>query len=428
MPPFFVYGSRMLILRAHTVLPVVTTPIADGAIAIDADRIAALGHYNELNARFPHADTIDLTDAVIVPGLINAHTHLELSALKGCVPYRGDFTEWVSQIITARKNEPALSHNLADTITHACRQSIESGVTTVADICSNHRAWSFLADQPIRKTCFAEIIGPTADCASQLDYIQRCITQTDTDPLLNLGLSPHAPYSTNPTLYHAAAQHAAQHNLPLTTHLAETIAEHEFLTTGEGPWPVFLRSIGQWDNSFNCPHTSPVRYFLNLDLADRPFLLAHVNYADNTDLTLLAQSNHSVAYCPRSHAFFQHSPHPFERMIDMGINVCLGTDSLASNQSLSILDELRFLCQHGTTLPPDTLLRMATLNAATALDLNHSIGTLTPNAQADLTAIPLPEPEETTTTNALTSILTADTSPCLTMIAGRILHNSRADA
>ena len=418
----------MFILHAHTVAPVATAPIANGAIAIESDRITALDPYNELKARFPHADTLDLSDNVVIPGLINAHTHLELSALKGRVPYTGDFTEWIAQIITARKKQTDLSKNLANTIANACTQSIATGVTTVADICHNHRAWPFLADQPIRKVCFAEIIGPTSDCSAQLTYIERCITETNTDHLLTLGLSPHAPYSTSPTLYQAAAHHAAQHNLPLTTHLAETLAEHEFLTTDKGPWLAFLRSINQWDNSFNCPHTSPVRYFLNLDLADRPFLLAHVNYPDNTDLTLLAQSNHSIAYCPRSHAFFKHPPHPFERMINMGINVCIGTDSLASNESLSILDELRFLYRRRTTLSPDNLLRMATLNAATALHLNQDIGTLSPNAQADLTAIPLPKPNQTTAADAIAAILTADTTPCLTMIAGRILHNTHPNA
>jgi len=408
-----------VLLHARVVLPVSSPAITDGAVAVHDDRIAALGLYEELRSAFPRAEQIDLTDCVLLPGLINAHSHLDLSALKGLIPYRGSFIDWIVRLVAARDDAAG---DLAETIADACRQSLSAGVTTIGDISSKNRTWRYVAQQPIRKTCFAEVTSVGGSPAQSREYLANCIIETRPDELLRLGLSPHAPYSTGPEIYELTARLAAQHNLSLTTHLAETAAEDEFLQQAAGPWRDLLDTLGAWPGSFECPHTSPIKYLLNLDLADQPFILAHVNYADNDDLAALAAAAHSVVYCPRSHAFFQHPPHPWQKMLEMGINVCLGTDSLASNSSLSILDELRFLHQRFAECRPRTLLQMATLNAARALNWQDEIGSIAPNKSADLIAVPLTDPHAVTGDTALMDILESTASPTLTMVAGRIAH------
>ena len=311
--------------------------------------------------------------------------------------------------------------DIAQTITHACQESIQAGVTTVGDICLKHRVWSSLADEPIRKTCFAEVFGLSEEFAKPRTYLQECISQTKTNALLRLGISPHAPYTTGPAVYRMAAELAAQHNLTLTTHLAETTEEKSFLATGAGSWRNYLERIHYWDGTFKCPEQRPIEYFLRLELAGQRFLLAHVNYIDDDELQKLAHSGHSVAFCPRSHAFFGHPEHRFADMLDAGINVCLGTDSLASNESLSILDEMRYLHNKWPEFSAESLLRMATINGAYAMRWDDIIGSIVIGKEADLIAIPLCQPKM----NPIKNILESNAQPKMTMVRGKIVHKKQ---
>jgi len=405
----------MLILRSASVLPVESEAINRGCVAVQNGLIAAYGHYDEIHQQWPNADELDFSDCVLLPGLVNAHTHLELSDFGGQIPYEGDFVKWINCITSIRRNWPG---DIAEIIAHACQESLRAGVTTVGDICFKHRAWPGLADQPIRKTCFAEVFGLSQELTKPRAYLTECIEQTKTNELLRLGISPHAPYTTGASVYHLAAELAAQRKLPLTTHLAETTEEIAFLSTGVGKWRNYLERIHYWDGSFQCPGQRPVEYFLQLDLAEQPFLLAHVNYINDDELQKLAQSRHSVVFCPRSHAFFAHPEHRFAQMMAAGINVCLGTDSLVSNKSLSILDEMRFLHRKRPDFPADSLLRMATINGAYALGWDDKIGSIVIGKEADLIAIRLSQPE----TDPITDILESNTQPQMTVVRGEIIY------
>ncbi|MCF7957725.1 MAG: amidohydrolase family protein [Phycisphaerae bacterium] len=354
---------------------------------------------------------IDLGDSILTPGLVNAHTHLDLSHLEGQVPYTGKFTDWVSHLVQQRNslNTPAES-----IITIAAENSLKNGVTLVGDISYNNSAATTLAKTPIRKTLFAEVFGLGSTLDIQENYLKNCVPFHHSDPLYQQGLSPHAPYSCGPDLYTLTAQIAQKHHLPLTTHLAETLDEHEFLTHGTGPWKQYLQKINRFPSDWRPPSRSPVSYFLQLPLSNQPFLLAHVNYISDEELTALAHSPHHVAYCPRSHRYFQHPPHRFNDMIKAGINVCLGTDSLASNASLSILAEMQYLHQHLPSFPPDTLLKMATLNGARALNWHNKTGSITPGKEADIIAIQTPE----TTTPPHRAILHPNATVIKTMVRG----------
>ncbi|MBN1765608.1 MAG: amidohydrolase family protein [Sedimentisphaerales bacterium] len=403
----------MLLLHAHTVFPVASASITDGAVVVDGHQVVVVGPFYQLCHKYSTAEVIDLTGSVLLPGLVNAHTHLELTHLKGLVPYDGDFRNWLECLTNQRR---ATQIPLSEIIAHACRESLESGVTTVGDICFQHQAWQHLAREPIRKTCFAEVFNRDSNFDDQKEFLQACIRQTRTDALLRLGLSPHSPYSAGPHIYQMAGELSQKHNLCLTTHLAETPDEGKIISEDVISWKQIMMRMGRIYDS-KTPGRRPVDYFLNLDQSERAYVLAHVNYLDDDELSDLARSPHSVAFCPRSHDFFGHAEHRFREMMDKGINVCLGTDSLASNQSLSILEEIRFLHRRYPDLPGETMLKMATINGARALAWDDKTGSITPGLEADLIAVPLTN----TDNDPFLNILESHTTVKLTMVRGTII-------
>ena len=407
----------MLLLSARYVVSTPSSVLTDAAVVVDDHRIVAVGSTSQLLSQYPHCERLDLPDCCLLPGLVNAHTHLELSAFKEQVPFRGEFTDWVR---TLKQVRAQWDGKLSEVLAEACWQSLRGGVTTVGDISFHHQAWKYLIDQPIRKVCFGEIFGLTMEMERAMEDLQKWVSETRTSDLLKLGLSPHAPYSAGPALYEATARLARQHQLALTTHLAETREEIQFLQSATGPWRTYLNEINKWDGSFKPPGKTPVRYFLDLDLSDQSVLLAHVNYITDEELEALAGRSHSVVFCPRTHHFFGHQNHPYRQTLDCGINVCLGTDSLASNHSLSLLDEMRFLHENHPDLAPSLIFKMATLNGATALHWEQSIGSLTPDKEADLVAIALQNPEN----NPLADILQSVNQPQLVMVQGEPIFRS----
>lgn len=202
-------------------------------------------------------------------------------------------------------------------------------------------------------------------------------------------LSPHAPYSTAPEVYREAIAYCRQRGLPICAHLSETREEAEFLATGTGPFRTLLEHRELWDGSFAPPGCSPVQYAESLGLLELQPLLAHVNYAGDEDIQLMAKRGCSVVYCPRTHRFFEHAPHRYRDMLGAGLNVCLGTDSLASSPSLSILDELRFLRRLDDLSSDSLLLEMGTIRGARALGLESQLGSLEPGKRADFVVLPL---------------------------------------
>jgi len=396
--------------------------VADAGVVMDEGVIVACGDYQQLRERFESAEMLDLAGCAVLPGLVNAHTHLELSGLRGEVAYEGDFVDWVDRLGRARRQG---QWDLAEVVEQGCEESLRSGVTTVGDVCFGHRVWPTLAQQKIRKVCFAEVFGLGDDLDEQRGYLEKCIAQTRSDELLSLGLSPHAPYSAQSGVYQLAAQFGREHGLVLTTHLAETMEEIEFLTSGQGPWRDYLKKMFNWDGNFDCPGKMPVEFFLEMELAERDFLLAHVNYITFDELELLRGRGHSVAYCPRSHNFFGHPVHPFQKMLELGINVCLGTDSLGSNSSLSILDEMRFLRRGFPELNVGTILRMATINGAIALQLDEKIGSIVAGKEADMIALPLVKKAADygpTAAGVLEEVLGSEVEPSLVMVRGEIVR------
>lgn len=362
------------------------------------------------------ADEIDLGDVLLLPGLINAHTHLELSCLRSEVPFNGCFAEWVETLLRrlpVRESEDKARASIRAGI----EESLESGVTTVADIGYGARQIAELSSSPLRAICFLETMGTGSKCDAAIHDLDMAAKQTEPDPPnWWAGLSPHAPYSTDERLYGRAILRARERGWPICTHLAETREEEEFLRQGSGPLRALLSSRGLIGATFEAAGCGPIEWAERVGLLEAGAVLVHVNYATDRELEMIAGSDCSVVFCPRAHRFFGHTAHRFAAMMALGINVCLGTDSLASNDSLSILDEWRFLHGEHPELEFGVLLKMSTSCAARALGIEDFVGGLERGRLADFITIPV---RSSSGEGALREVLESDSGPLAVYISGK---------
>jgi cytosine/adenosine deaminase-related metal-dependent hydrolase len=386
-----------MILRARWVVPVVGPILEDGYVEIARDRIIAVGRFKEMHR--PTETVEDLGDAVLLPGFINAHTHLELSCYKGQIAPT-DFWSWLEQLISLR-NAPGTAERERQAVIDGARKSLSLGVTCVADISRTGLNLAALQTMPIRKVCFLELISGAMTPPSNFEELRENLADalSFADELTCVGLSPHAIYSVLPDDIAQTAALAAERNLPLTMHVAETREELEWLDNGSGRVADFLKRYGLLTAApaKNIEVNPAARGGHPLDLLDQSgalserALLAHVNYVDDDALPRLSGSMCSVVYCPRAHRFFGHPPHRWPEMLAAGVNVCLGTDGLVCNDTLSMLDEIHFVHERHPDVPGQQLLELATVRAAHALGLDDEIGRLAPGHQADLVSVPMLE-------------------------------------
>jgi cytosine/adenosine deaminase-related metal-dependent hydrolase len=379
-------------LTARYVVPVDGAPIEGGRIVVIDGLIA------RVESGRGRADR-DLGNVAVLPGFVNAHTHLDLSAL-ALHPDRPDGTEdeicWLRRVVEHRRSAGPESSRQA--IERNIAASLAAGTTSVADITPAGASWEALSASPMRGVVFSEVLGlkrmrgiETNQAA--WDWIESLGIGED-EPMRRLrpGLSPHAPYSTAGWLY----ERAAAGKLPLSTHLAEMPEELTLLRSRSGPLRSFLEDIGAWDDDWEPVGPSPADYLRQGELRRSDWLVAHGTYLNPDEFWGLRAPGDddrrlAVAFCPRTHARFGHDPHPYREMLERGVIVCLGTDGLASSPSLSVLDEVRFLRARDPSLSGPLLLTMATLFGAWALRLDEFVGTLTPGKRADLAVVALPD-------------------------------------
>ncbi len=348
-------------------------------------RAVAWGRPDAVLARYPSCEVKRLGDhTLLMPGLINAHSHLELSAL-GPRPYEGSFLGWLRSIRaeTASGDWAGRERFVAEQV---CAQGVEGfgDITHWDDPSELHRRT--FGKQHV---AFRELVGlgaPWDHEALAIVESRRRITlrRQQADGAMSvdrLGLSPHAPYSAGPSLY-AAASEAGTMGVPVCTHLAETLEEARFVAHGDGPFLDLLKSLGKWDEAFASFYgrgLSPVRW-MEPYLRKTRWLVAHGNYVDDDDLCLLAETGTSVAYCPVASAYFGHANHRYRDMLAAGINVCLGTDSIVCQppdepQPQSVLPQMRFLYRRDG-VDPGVLFRMAMVNGRRALRLDEVVHAL----------------------------------------------------
>ncbi|MEW4527568.1 amidohydrolase family protein [Maioricimonas sp. JC845] len=363
-------------LQARWLFPVAAEPIENGEVGIVGGRIDYVGP-----AR-PGAAT-DLGNCAILPGLINAHTHLEFSTITSPLEPARPFASWIGSVVQWRRQRQGTA---AEAIQAGLDESARSGVTTLAEIATTGWEDLTLATSDAAVFRFQELLGLTDEAvATQIDMAEAIAEQAASgESHVQYGLSPHTPFTVHPQLYRRSLEIARDANLPVAIHLAETTEELQLLSEGTGPLVEMLRRFGVWQEGLNPPGSRLLDWLR--PLADVPrALVVHGNYLQADEMDWLAGQPHiSVVYCPRTHAFFGHNEHPWREMLARGVNVTLGTDSRASNPDLNLWNEVRFLADRYPDVPTATLLGLVTRSAASALGIEADRGTLAEGKAADL--------------------------------------------
>jgi cytosine/adenosine deaminase-related metal-dependent hydrolase len=363
------------ILSADWVLPVEGAPIEDGAVAIEAGRIAAVGTTSELG----EGERFD--GAAIVPGFVNAHTHLEYAVYGGFGDGLADFSDWIAVHIE-RKDRLRWEDHL-DIARLGVAECLASGVTTVGDCSYSGAAAAAAAELGLRATIYLEVFGADVDSAlaqfvGKRDRVVDCFSER-----VRLGVSPHAPYSVSLDVYRACAELG----VPLATHLSESLREVEYLRDGGGEW-------GRYAFLVPSPEATGTRLLAAHGLLGPTVLAAHCTHVDAEEIALLAEHGVGVAHCPRSNAILGCGVAPLTELRAAGVRVGLGTDSPASAPSFDFFEELRTAvlsararAGRADALAAHEALELATIGSARALGLDGDVGSLVQGKRADLAIV-----------------------------------------
>lgn len=426
----------MIRYHARWVLPISSAPLRDATVCVDGRRIVWVGP----RADAPPGDDRDLGAVALLPGLVNAHTHLELTVMRGFLEEL-DFKRWILRLTSARRD--VLSRDdLLQSARLGIAEGLLAGVTTYADTCESGVVHEALRDLCARGVVYQEVFGPAPErCASALAELREKahrLRETDT-PLVRTGVSPHAPYSVSDELFSATARLAIEDDFPIAVHIAESDAESRYVSEASGPWAESHRARGI--------EVAP-RGRTPIDLLDRAGVLAarplliHGVRADATDIRRMRHHDCGVAHCPASNAKLGHGVAPVMEMLAAGLRVGLGSDSVASNNRMDILDEARLasLLQRATTgrfdvLDAGSVLALATIGGARALGIDGRVGTLEVGKDADLAAFPLDAPGQLPTHDPAAQLVFASAGrpASFVCVAGRplvrdghLVHDTRA--
>jgi len=377
-------------VRASWILPIDGRPIRDGWVDLDAGRIVALGDHRSDGV----VEERNLGRVAVLPGLVNTHTHLELSYLRGKIPAARAFVDWVRTVVGARRSRTdpdaiEISHAVQSGIDEAVR----AGTALVGDISNTLATFTPLARSSLAAVVFYELVRFRSRDASRLiNEACRALDALAPTRSVRTGLAAHAPYSVAPDLFQAIRR-AVDRNpvVPWSVHLAESREETEFIQSASGPWRAFLEEVQAWDDGWEPAGVSPVEYLDRGGLLDERVLAVHLVHADSGDLALLRARGATLVTCPRSNAHTGAGMPPLTAFYASGVRVAVGTDSLASTDSLSVFDELACMRTLAPSVPARTLLDSATRQGASALGFGSEFGSITPGKRARLIAVEIPD-------------------------------------
>lgn len=391
--------GEVLVVRAAHVLPVGTPPILDGAVAIEDDRIVAVGPATIVDAtvrervsagRARGTPTVrDLGPAAILPGLVNAHTHLELSWLGGHVPPAPTLPDWVRSLLAARR---AAGGDDVTAVGPALRAAREAGTVAVGDIGNGTSARASLTVMEFDAVAFREIIGFAPEDPDRL--VDAALAETEALPssaTVRTALAAHAPYSVHPdVLRRLGRERQERGRCPMSVHLGESAEESEFLASGGGPWRTLLEDLGAWNPRWTPPATTPAAYLEALGFLGPGVLAVHGVHLGEADLERLARLGVTLVTCPRSNQWTGVGAPPIDRFYASGVRVAIGTDSLASNTDLNVFAELAALRRVSPAVAASRLIESATLHGAEALGLGTELGSLALGKRAALVSVDVP--------------------------------------
>ncbi len=375
-----------MIYRARNLYHPEGTVIEDGAVQVEGSRIAWTGRWSERPETGP---TTDLGEVILMPGLINAHCHLDYTLFRNAIDPQRSFADWIRRINAIKAT--ASDDDYVRSIEAGFQELITWGTTTVFNIEAFPELLPRLGPPPIRTWWFWEIldIRNRLETESLTAGIFR-VFDRDSEWLGGMGLSPHSPYTASIQLYRLAAECARVQALPTTTHLAESREEFLMFLKASGALHDFLRSIGR--NMGDCGSRTPLAHLVQNKALPDNCIVAHLNELSESDYELIRTvpeaRSMSVVHCPLSHHYFGHREFPYLRLTEIGVNICLGTDSLASTHSLSLFDEMREFQKLFPYIDSREIIRMVTIHGARAIGEAGRLGTLDAGAHADLISVP----------------------------------------
>jgi aminodeoxyfutalosine deaminase len=377
-------------LRARWVLPIVCPPLNDGWVDISDGRITGLGQGRGTDGG---GDVLDLGHVALLPGLVNAHTHLELSYLGGTVPPASRFTDWIRKVMASRRAQP---DPLAAPILDAARNAIAglhaSGAAAVGDISNTLVTLPLLNEAPVAAVVFLEVLRFRAsEAAAAFDAAVHRLAGVGPAAHVRVWLAPHAPYSVSPPLFDAIREWLAGDAMARTSvHVAESPEETELLEHGDGSFRDLLQELGAWDAEWTPPGCGPVEYLERLKVLGPRTLAVHGVQMGSADLARLARAGATLVTCPRSNRHVGVGDPPIARFYESGVPVAVGTDSLASAPDLSVFAEVAAMRALAPAVPAARLLESATLVGARALGCAGRLGSIEIDKDAALVAVEVP--------------------------------------
>ncbi len=420
---------------ARWVLPITAPAIEAGAVLVEGHEIVSVGTESDVRRGLEtrtHA-TVELGQAALLPGLINVHTHIELTLLRTLCE-QTEFFPWIRHLTEVKYN-----HVEDDAYRVSAQwgalEALQSGITTVGDASDRGVVLEALKLSGLRGIAYQEVFGPdphdAEGRAAELEDKVLALIPQSTDRV-KVGVSPHAPYTVSSPLFRKTVELARNRSLPVCTHIAESAAEVSFLREGTGPFAEYLRGRGI---PVVPARVSPIAYLHDLGVLEGRPLLVHVVQAERRDVELLQELGVPVAHCPKSNAKLGHGTAPLAEFLDAGIEIGLGTDGAVSTNSHDLLEEARFAClaQRGRRdlqpasrerLTAEALLRLATLGGAAALNMDDLIGSLEPGKRADLIAVDLSGPRLQPVYDAAAALLfgASGRDVVLTVVDGEVLY------
>jgi aminodeoxyfutalosine deaminase len=375
--------------RTAWLLPISQPPIRDAWIRTEGGRIIAFGHTRP--GDFTAPDETDLGDVAVLPGLVNAHTHLELSWMRGRIPEPADFDSWIRQIIELKNESAAQQAMVASSIDEAVREARRYGTAVLGDVTNTLASTGPLQEHGMAAVVFHELLGFRGEDADGL--MQQALTRLAKQPAsdsMRCTVAPHAPYSVSPELF--ALIHAALERNPgarSTVHLGESSAEMQFLHDGTGPCRAALERLGKWDGSWVVPRSGPVAYLDRMGFLSERVLVVHGVHFTAAELERLAALGVTLVTCPRGNIRTRAGVPPIEEFFASGARIAVGTDSLASVPDLNLFAELEELRRLAPALPARALLQSATINGARALGFDADFGTIDAGKRDALIAVRL---------------------------------------
>ncbi|CAN5415781.1 amidohydrolase [soil metagenome] len=414
-------------------MPISAEPIENGAVAIEKDKIIAVGKREELIEKFPEAAHENFGEAVIMPGLVNVHSHLEITIMRGFLDdVEDDFYSWLIKL-TKTRAEKLTEDDIETSAMLGAIEGARAGVTCFGDIGRYGRAgFEALKKVGLRGVLFQETEFSPKNEEAANDFAKLkdrflALKETETE-LVKVGISPHAPYTVSRRLFEKITIYALDKNIKISIHAAESNQEREFFLTGEGFFADLYKNLNvEW----NAPKVSAVEYLANIGVLQTKPLLAHCVKVSEKDIEIIAKTDSRIAHCPKSNAKFGHGIAPLERFLDKKIRVGFGSDSVASNNICDILEEARFATLFARNLESkkrflnaEEIIKTATLCGASALGLENEIGTLQTGKQADLIVVSLDNAAQMPVHNIYSTLLFASgvRDVCLTMVGGEEIY------